>query len=227
MKSHQLLTVINDAEKLYDVGLKRNFENGTFECPVCQKSYVRESAAIKHLEERNCLDMAVLFTGTVTELSAYEVYVSLTNEVNPNARVSIGIFRKSPVYNTVMKFVVFMMVNHVAHLRDLYLAWIIESKSTKFTAQTIKYAMEMKNLDAFKLDLQKYDWLDHKDMEQLFQREKDNIENSPQRLVRLVETGHLTMKFLANHDDPIIEYAINNLPIEYESRLLEIASKIV
>lgn len=224
--THELLQVINDADKLYDVGLKRNFETGTFQCPVCSKSYVKEHAALKHLEERNCLDMSVLFSGTTTELMAYETFVSLTNEVNPGARVSITIFRNSPTYNNIMKFMVFLMLNKTMHLKDLYLAWIIETKSTKFTNQTLKYAMEMKNLEAFRLDVHRFDLLSYDDMTVVFNQEKENIKESPQLLVRLVETCKLTIGFIKNHDDPAIQEAVDNLPVDYMNRLLSIINAI-
>lgn len=222
---NEMIRIINDADELFDDGPSRDFASGQFYCPVCKKYYKSEAGVKKHMKKRDCINYHSLFENTTTEMRAYKLFVALINEVNPNARVSIQVFRKSTSYNSVMRFLSFLLYHNGLHLCDMYIAWIIEMKNATYINKILKLANDLKRFEEFKVDVHAFDLMSPEAVKKNVDQSIEQIREDNGYLLRLIENCKIPIS--AVFIIPELEEIADNLPAEYKIRLQELMDKVI
>ena len=93
--------LFNEVNALFDKPIIKDPISGNFICPVCGKNAKKESTITKHLEQKDCISLLDLCRDTVYEQKAFNFCKE--NEYN----MTINVFRKSVVYNSALRFIMF------------------------------------------------------------------------------------------------------------------------
>lgn len=213
---------MNNIDALYDAGMKK-LRNGLLVCPVCEKTYKCESSAKKHIEARDCHSMKDLVKGTVHEVKGYAMYQLLVSNLNPEARVSLQLFQKSPMYNPVMKFTMFCSL-HAVFDCNVYLSWLNEIKKFVHVNQILKEGIREDNLREFRIFAQKYDLIPSA---KIYDAYREDLLTDDEYLVRCIEKAQIGLNFLAKQEDFPFEERLASLPVDYQNRITDIAEAIL
>lgn len=216
------LKTINDIDALYDKGLKK-LKNGLLVCPVCEKTYSNEPAAIKHLNARSCYKMQDVISGTVHETKAYAMYKVIISSMKPTARISLSTFRKSPLYGPIARFTMFCSLHSVFDA-DVYLAWLNEVKGFENLHTVLKEGIREDNLREFRIFAQKYNIIPS---EKIYNAYREDLLTDDEYLVRCIEKAQIGLVFLASRDDFPFSERFESLPLDYQNRIKEIAEAIL
>jgi len=102
--------IVNDLEAMF-VGDVVPSDDGSFKCPVCEKSYKRKANAEKHFAEKLCYSYRNMFKGTETEGHLYTIYKQL--RTTQYGTSSFFKFQKSKQYDIIARFHIFCYDNNV------------------------------------------------------------------------------------------------------------------
>lgn len=216
------LKTLNDIDAIYEKGLKR-LKNNLLVCPVCEKTYSNEAAAIKHLNARSCHKMQDVIAGTVHETKAYAMYKVIISSMKPDAQITLNTFRKSPLYNPIARFTMFCSL-HAVFDADVYLAWLNEVKGFENVNTVLKEGVREDNLREFRLFAQKYNIIPS---EKIYNAYREDLLTDDEYLVRCIEKAQIGLAFLASRDDFPFSERFESLPLDYQNRIKEIAEAIL
>jgi len=216
------LKTMNDVNAVYDRGLKY-LKNKLIVCPMCEKTYSSESAAIKHLNARSCHRMRDLIEGTVHETKAYAMYKVIISNMKPDAQISLSTFRKSPMYNPISRFTMFCSLHSVFDA-DVYLSWLNEVKKIENVNVILKEGVREDVLREFRIFAQKYNIIPS---EKIYNMYRDDLLTDDEYLVRCIEKAQIGLVFLATRDDFPFTERFDKLPLDYQNRIREMAEAIL
>ena len=213
------IKTINDLDKLYDNGAQ--MMGGVYVCPVCNKQYKSKNGADKHIAKRDCYDLKHLFGGTATELKGYALY----KELLPEAKVDIRTYRKSPYYNSTIRFHIFSNLNDLHDQKESYLTWLNEFKGCDKINTLMKAAIKESNLREFRLFLQKYPRFI--DSDTFYSRFKGDLVKDGKFFIRSLEKAKVSLHYIVQRDDFPFEEVMENLDPEYQIRFEDLANKVL
>lgn len=216
------LKTLNDVDAVYDSGLKQ-LKNKLFVCPMCEKTYTCETSAKKHLDARNCHKMLDLIKDTVHETKAYAMYKVIISSMNPGAQISLGSFRKSPLYNQIARFTMFCSLHSVFDA-DVYLSWLNEIKKFDSVPVILKQGISEENLREFRLFAHKFNIIPS---EKIYNKYRDDLLTDDEYFVRCIEKAQIGLVFLLQQEDFPFEERMKSLPIDYQNRITAIAEAIL
>lgn len=216
------LRTMNDVNAVYDQGIK-TLKNGLLVCPMCEKTYKNELAAHKHVNERNCHKMIDVVKDTLHETKGYGLYKNLIAALKPNAQLSLATFRKSPMYNSVMRFTMFCSL-HEVFSSDIYVAFLNEIKKIEQVNAILSAGVKEENLREFRIFAQQYDLIPS---ESYYSKYRDDLINDDDFFIRSIEKSRIGLRFLAAQSDFDFEDRFDKLPIDYQNRLKSILEQIV
>jgi len=215
------LNVINEIDAMYDKGVTSH-QNGLHVCGVCGKVYKTLKAAQKHMERKDCYKLFDLVKDTMHETKAYTLYKTLVSALNPNARVTLNIFRKSPMYNPVVRFSMYCSLNEVFST-DIYVSWLNEIKGIEQVNAILSEGIKDDTLREFRLFAHKHELMPS---ELYYQRYKDLLMEDDDFLVRSIEKAKIGAIFIAKEATfPFVE-RMEALPMDYQLRLQQLYEAI-
>jgi hypothetical protein len=217
------IAVANDVEKLYENGLISH-SDGTFECPVCHKVYKRKSNAIAHLNKQDCYSLLDIFKNTANETRGLSLYKTLVSAVNPQARTSLNVFRKSRYYNPVMRYISFSAIHELGKLSEDYLDWLIQYKNFSNVNALLSNATKESFLREFRLFLQSHGDI-MIDSKTFIERYKQDLIDDQNFFIRSLEKGHLWIGYLTPDIFPIDD-VYESLDLDYKFRFEKILEEI-
>lgn len=221
--SNQIVKTINDIEDVYNQDIIE--ENGKFVCPVCSKSYKRKSSAEKHLAKEDCLSLLDMFKNTTTEIKAYTHYKFLVGSVNPNATVSLQIFKKSPAYNGCIRLTLFLMYHEMLNLFETYVQWLVEFKRSQTIHAILSVGVKESVLADFRVFLHIYpQFIDN---DKFYRSYREDLIEDSEFLVRSLEKAKISMKYLLSQEDFPFEEVMQKMEPGYQIRVEELAEKVL
>lgn len=216
------MRTMNDVNAVYDQGLMQ-LKNKLFVCPVCKKTYSNELAGIKHVNKRGCYKMEDVVAGTVHETKGYALYQTLVAELQPNAKVDLKTFRKSPLFNGIMRFTMFCSLHSVFSV-DVYLSWLNEIKKLEQINTILKEAVKEDNLREFRIFAQKHALIPS---DLFYSRYRDDLIEDDEFFIRSIEKAQVGVTFLATQPDFPFEERLDRLPLDYKNRATQLFEAIL
>lgn len=210
---------MNDVDAAFDSGLKE--VNGQFVCPVCGKTYKRKTAAEKHLNERNCADLKAIFSGTSTEMYAFNMYKTLVLDINPSAKVSYVTFKKSPHYNPAVRFAAVVAYHDLQPLAEQYMAWISLTRKANHVNQIFAYGIKPEVVRTFRIDAHVHDLMDS---EKFFDRYADELVVDESFLVRSLEKAKIGIKFVLTNQR--LDSVLEKMQPDYMNRIADLTEMV-
>lgn len=220
--SANALNLINSIDKLYEKPIQK-LKNGTFICPVCGKSYLSETPAVKHMEQKNCHKLKDIMAGTLSEARAYAIYKDVLAQVKPNVHPTMNMFRKSPLYNGFGRFVLFCSLHEVFDPL-CYMDWLNQIKGIENLPALLSAGIKEANLHEFRIFAQIMELMNS---EKFYNTYRDELLSDGAFFVRSVERAKISIKWLARQDDfPFDEY-LSSLPVDYQMRIEAVVRELV
>lgn len=216
------LKLIQDIEAIYEKPIIE-LKNKSFICPVCGKSYMKQHSAELHLARKSCHKLKDIVTGTLTEARAYEIYKDVLSNVNPRARISMNGFKKSPMYNSFVRFVMFCTLHEVFDPL-CYLDWLNQIKNLQNLPLLLKVGIEEATVREFRTFAQVMELMNS---QKFFDAYKEDLLTDDGFLVRSLEKAKISIKWLARSEEFPFAERMENLPIDYQNRIEEIAKELV
>lgn len=106
------MKLFRDLDEIYIGDIRQT--NYGWMCPVCDKTYKRESAAIKHWHKRECHSLVDRLAGLPFERRMFDFYKQFSAEFLSGGPVSLGQFRKnSASYRRIFDFLVLCVDKHI------------------------------------------------------------------------------------------------------------------
>jgi len=206
-----------DIESLYRGKEILDNGDGTFICPVCEKSYKRKKSAQNHLEKQDCHSALDVFGNTEYEKLAMELYTNILNETGKSsARVTLQSFRKSRFYKQVNMFLISCIIHEVdAGLMFSFLKDII-----KFTRTNVILSKGQEKYWIDELRLFIHCNPDVSDSKQYYEVYKDELLSNPDMLINAIEKAKISIGFVSHRKS--LEKAVEDLPVGYRLRVLDI-----
>lgn len=211
---------MQDIDELYKKDLIET--DAGWDCPVCGKSYKRLAAAENHLAEESCADFHSIYDGTDQEIFGLKVFKYVLLEISPLAKPTFSVFKKSPSYNSVMRFVTYMNYYKMGDHADTYISWIVLRKKAKYMNQILKLGCNVKNLNDFKLDIHALDLIKS---DNLVNGNMDRFAEDPDFFVRCFELCRIGVLELLKTKK--FDKIVDDLPAGYQERLFELVDEVV
>jgi hypothetical protein len=216
------LKTMNDVNALYDAGMTK-LKNGLLLCPVCGKTYKTEAPAKKHIEARSCHRMQDIIKDTMHEAKAYGMYKILISSLQPNARVTLNSFRKSPMYSPVARFTMYCSLHEVFSC-DTYMAWLNEIKGIQNVNVLLQQALLDENLREFRIFAHVHDLIPS---EHFYQAYRDDLISDDEFFIRSLERAKVGVRFILKQDDFPFEERCAKLPLDYAMRLERLLEEVL
>lgn len=216
------LKTMNDVNAVYDQGYK-TLKTGQFLCPMCGKLYKHEYAIKKHMEKRSCHSMLDVIKDTVHEAKAYSMYKILIAALQPNARVTLESYRKSPMYSPVARFTMYCSLNEVFSC-DTYLAWLNEIKGFKTVNVILQQAILDENLREFRIFAHRHDLIPS---DRFYDAYKNDLIEDDDFFIRSLERAKIGVRFLVAQKDFPLDERCDKLPIDYRMRLQQLMDGVL
>ena len=218
------LSVFNDIDSLYS---KEPIEqtDGSFQCPVCMKKYKSIKGVNKHMEKRDCFSYLALLKDTMMELSCYQLYKLLMAEEESNRLITVSSFRKSSYYKNIAKFMIFCKLHEVKNINS-YLRFI-NHKGFNSAQGILKGGIKESVLRDYRF-YQQLNAKDEIDSAEFLDRYEKDLLTDDNFMVRSLEKSHIGLVYLLFGQDRIdFDSRVQNLPIDYQERVFELADRIL
>lgn len=212
--------VTNDIDALYQQDIHKN-SSGFFVCPVCSKKYKTDSGIKKHMSEKDCYDIKSLLLGTQIEQNAHEFFQSM----NDDRRISMFLFRRNNSYKSILKFILFCIVNEIQDV-GLYFSYVDQiilngkCRINKILSDARKVSM----VRDYRVFLHKNP--DNIDSDEFLERYRDDLIAEPKFLIRSIEKAHVAISVIIESGDEELLEAVNGLPQDYYNRLEDLYERI-
>jgi hypothetical protein len=192
----------NNIESLYDrYIIKVNFPEETFICPVCNKKFKTEKGATAHMEKKDCHSMLSLCSGTIYE----DTGLRFCND--NDIKLTINTFRKSKIYSSVLKFIIFC--SYIETDPDNLFTYLNQDSRDNFLMTLSKHEF---------VDVYKYrQWLQRNCImiksQQFYSRNKENLRDGL-FLQRSIIKGKLSASYIFSVAPELIDNMENGLFLE-------------
>lgn len=224
IKTSKDLSVFNNIDQLYEQEPKLNTKNEHV-CPVCGKTYKRESGIKKHMSKKDCFSYLALLKDTMLELSCYQLYKLLMVEVEPNKRITVSLFRKSNYYKNIARFMIFCKLHEIKNINSYIL--YINHQGADHPQTILKQGIKEATLHDYRL-YQQLNAAKEIDSVEFMDRYKKDLLTDHKFLVRSLEKSHIGLIYLAFEQQEFdFDERVDSLPLDYKNRVLDLADKVL
>jgi|AntDeeMinimDraft_6_1070357.scaffolds.fasta_scaffold01003_5 hypothetical protein len=207
----KIINDIKDINSLYQSDLIYK-DDGTIRCPVCDKEYKREKAAIAHYKKQDCFDVVYIFGGSSYESYAYEMYKSALAKTR--SRVSLKIFRKSPSYRVAIQFILICIMYEIPDYGEYY-SFLKEIKRYRMN-KIFSYGQRQSHIEEYRFFRHEYGLIAST---AFFTKWKDELLNDDMFLLESIEKAHIGISFVENN--ALLVDVIEKMPYGMKHRLHE------
>jgi hypothetical protein len=141
------LSIFNDVEQYFKKPIIQDPITNKFICPVCGKQAVKKTTIENHMSEMTCFSLKEICADTVYEDAALSFMKD--NEYN----LSRAAFRKSVIYNVVMRFIIFSY--EIETPPDSLLCYIYAEKNIDNFVKAVS-VVDSVNKNSYRIWLQKH-----------------------------------------------------------------------
>ena len=218
------INVINDVDKLYQDALIESDDG--YKCNVCGKVYKKLKSAQDHISKQDCYNALDLFKNTQNEVGGFKLFRDVLSRLNPSARISITIFRRSPSYGLCVKTFIFCNINGLSEQMMLeYAVWLETRKKVKTLNGIMTYIKNENNLKDFRCFCR----INHEiliNSKPYLRKYEDELKTDSLFLVRSLEKALISIHYLLNNTDWFTDSFVESLPLEYQERIMAIVDEV-
>lgn len=218
------INVINDVDKLYQGALIESDEG--FRCNVCGKVYKKLKSAQDHINKKDCYNALDLFKNTQNEIGAYSLYKSVIGEFNPSARISITIFRRSPMYGSCVKTYIFCMISGLSEQMAFeYMIWAKEIKKVKTPSGVFTFCRSDEWLSNFRAFCRVNQTI-LIDSARFYNKYTEDLQEDHLFLVRSLEKANIGLLYLLDNAEWFTSEFIENMAFDYQERIFSLMDEL-
>lgn len=188
--------MFNKIEELYQKPIIKDPLSNDFICPVCGKKAKQQKTIEEHMSKQDCFDIKELCMGTIYEQSALDFLNN--NDYN----LTIGNFRKTKIYRTVMRFVLYCF--YIETTPQRLFEYLKSNRKNKSQFISLLLSYESLNVRAFRRWLQNNE-SEQIDSEDFYYKNLHNIKNDENFLKSALLKGKISVNFVEKTCPELLE----------------------